>query len=158
MAQNLPHSFERQQVIRIQVKILIRHQLPFGLLYEDGDTCQQDPCAAAAQLGAGTPKTAVNVVAFDVTPEDQQKLACISEKSDGQFFLARNEAELAAALDQAINSTVPYNLKLSAQAGGMPLPFTIEVYEAGTNKVIRRGESTGTKLINLPQGTRPDGW
>ncbi|MFA4973517.1 MAG: hypothetical protein WC683_12965 [bacterium] len=124
------------------------------VLIADGwDTCGADPCAEALKIAGGPAKTAVNVVAFDVSPEDQQKLSCISEKTDGQFFLARNEAELAAALDQAINSTVPYNLKLSAQASGMPLPFNMEVFEAGTDKVVRRGKSLGTKLINLPQGS-----
>ncbi|MBN1282656.1 MAG: VWA domain-containing protein [Proteobacteria bacterium] len=124
------------------------------VLVADGwDTCEADPCSAAGAIDAGPVKTAINVVAFDVSAEDQQKLACITEKTDGRLFVARNEAELAAALDQAINSTVPYNLKLSAQAGGMPLPFTVDIYEAGTSKVVRHGESLGTKLLNLPPGT-----
>jgi len=123
------------------------------LVADGADTCDGDPCAVAEEIDSGPVKTAINVVAFDVSPQDQRKLACIAEKTDGQLFLARNEAELQSSLDQAINSTVPYNLKLSAQAGGSPLPFSIAVYRAGTNQVLRRGESLGTKLLSLPTGT-----
>lgn len=122
------------------------------LVADGSDNCEGDPCAAAAKLEEGETKTIVHVIAFDIAPDDQPKLECISKATDGQFFLARNDAELRAAMDQAINSTIPYNLKMSATAGGMPIPFKISVFKAGTNEVVRRGESIGTKLLSLPPG------
>ena len=69
------------------------------------------------------------------------------------FFLARNEGELRSALDQAVNSTIPYNLKLTAQAGSTPIPFTVTVLRAGTEQAIRQDKSFGTKLLRLEPGS-----
>ena len=80
------------------------------LVADGADTCGADLCETANEIARSPAKTAVNVVAYDVSLEDQRELDCLAEKTDGQLFLARNEAELQAALDQAINSTVPYNL------------------------------------------------
>lgn len=123
------------------------------LVVDGSDSCQQDPCAAAAKLQDSKAKTLINVVAFDISPEDQPKLECIAKAADGKFFLARNEAELRAALDEAINSTVPYTLKISAVSGGTPMPFNLIVYKAGTQEAVLRGESLGTKFLNLKAGT-----
>ncbi|MFA5811886.1 MAG: VWA domain-containing protein [bacterium] len=123
------------------------------LVADGSDNCQGDPCAAAAKFQQEKTKTIVHTIAFDIAPDDQPRLECIAKSSDGQFFLARNDAELRSALDQAINSTVPYNLKLTATAGGIPIPFKVTVSKAGTDEVVRRGESLGTKLISLSPGT-----
>ena len=124
------------------------------LVADGSDTCSGDPCAAASRLQEGNFKTVVHTIAFDVSPEDQVKLECIAKSSDGQFIAARNEAELRQGLEQAINSTIPYNLKLIVQSGsGTPMPIKVVVFKAGTEEVVRRGEGTGTKLLNLPAGT-----
>ncbi|MFH1830339.1 MAG: hypothetical protein ABH871_06145 [Pseudomonadota bacterium] len=121
------------------------------VLAADGaDSCEGSPCEVASGLAEDI---IIHVIAFDVAPEDQEKLSCIAKNADGQFFLARNEGELRSSLDQAINSTMPYNLKLTASAGGAPLPFRIIVYKVGTQEVVRSGESLGTKLLSLTPGT-----
>jgi hypothetical protein len=123
------------------------------LIADGGDTCEGDPCAAAARIATAPAKTSVNVVAFDVTSEEQERLACIARLTDGKMFFARTEEELRSGIDQAVNSTLPYNLKLTAQAAGTTLPFRVVVYRAGTEEVVKRGESLGTKLLSLPPGT-----
>lgn len=124
------------------------------LVADGSDTCGGDPCAAASRLQEGNVKTVVHTIAFDVAPEDQVKLECVAKSSDGLFIAARNEAELRQGLEQAINSTIPYNLKLIVQSGGgAPMPVKVVVFKAGTEEVVRRGEGTGTKLLNLPPGT-----
>lgn len=124
------------------------------LIADGADNTEGDPCAAVAtRLEAGPVKTTVHVVAFDVSPNDLEQLQCIAEKGDGKFFLARNEGELRAALDQAINSTIPYNLKLLVQAGATPIPFSMTTTKGGTEQVVRRDKSFGSKLVLLPPGT-----
>jgi hypothetical protein len=120
------------------------------LVADGADSCGGSPCEIAAGIAEGI---VVHSIAFDVAPEDQKKLSCISKNADGQFFLARNEGELRNALDQAINSTVPYNLKLTATASGAPLPFRAIVYRAGTEDIVRKSDSLGTKLLSLAPGT-----
>ncbi len=120
------------------------------LVADGADSCEGNPCEVASGLSEDM---IVHVIAFDVAPEDQEKLSCIAKNADGQFFLARNEGELRASLDQAINSTMPYNLKLTATAGTSPLPFKVTAFKAGTEEEVRRGESLGTKLLSLSPGT-----
>ncbi len=72
------------------------------ILISDGiETCNADPCAAAAELaGAGINFTA-HVIGFDVGDADQEQLACIAENTGGRFFAARDAEGLQAALDEA---------------------------------------------------------
>lgn len=123
------------------------------LIADGADNCRGDPCAAADQMQRGPNKTIINVVGFDISPADRDQLSCIAKKGGGQFFLARNENELRATLDEAINSTTPYNLKLAAKAGATPLPFSVTVYKAGKSEVVRHDKSYGTKLIRLEPGS-----
>ncbi|HPQ81737.1 MAG TPA: VWA domain-containing protein, partial [bacterium] len=124
------------------------------LVADGADNTNGDPCETVSQvINAGPVKTTIHVVAYDVAPADMEQLECIARRGDGQFFLARNEGELRAALDQAINSTIPYSLKLTAQAGATPIPFTLSVLRAGSEQVIRREKSFGTKLLRLDPGS-----
>ena len=120
------------------------------LVADGADSCGGAPCQVAAGLAEDI---IVHTIAFDVASEDQEKLECISKNADGKFFLSRNEGELRNALDQAINSTIPYNLKLTATASGAPLPFRAIVFRAGTEDVVRKGDSLGTKFLSLAPGT-----
>jgi len=123
------------------------------LVADGGDNCDGDPCAAARALQEGPIKTTIHVVAFDISPAEEEGLRCIAEEGHGKYFLARNEGELRQALGDAVHSTVPYNLKLTALAAGVPMPFDLKVYKAGTEKIVRRDKSFGTKLLGLDPGT-----
>lgn len=123
------------------------------LVADGGDNCEGDPCAAAKALEAGTAKSVINVVAFDISPGDEASLKCIAEAGDGKYFLARNEAELRRALTEAVNASAPYNLKLTALAGITPIPFSLTVFRAGTEEVVKRDTSFGTKLLSMAPGT-----
>lgn len=124
------------------------------VLVSDGaDNADGDPCAATLKIEEGMTKTTMQVIAFDTTSEDHGLLECIAKNGEGELFLARNENELRSSLDQAINSTLPYNLKLSALAGSIPIPFDFTVFKAGTQETIRHDKSFGTKLLKLAPGT-----
>lgn len=69
------------------------------ILVSDGEeTCEGDPCAAAAELDAAGVDLTVHVVGFDVAGEAQAQLRCIAEKTGGRFVPASDAASLAEAL------------------------------------------------------------
>lgn len=124
------------------------------VLVADGiDTCNADPCEAARKIKAANPRMNIQVIGFDINQEDAEKLRCIAQNADGRFYLARNENELRKFLDEAVNSMVPYNLRLSTMAGATPIPTTVTVFKAGTNEVVKKEPSFGVKLLTLPAGT-----
>lgn len=124
------------------------------VLIADGvDNCEADPCEAARRLEGGVYRHTVHVVAFDINPAEQASLECIANASGGKFYAARNSNELLSSLGEAINSTVPYNIKLSARAGATPLPFNLTIFKAGTQQVVKKEASLGTKLITLKPDT-----
>ncbi len=69
------------------------------LLVSDGlETCNGDPCAAAAALAARGIDTRVHVVGFDLSSEEAAALACIAREGNGLYLTASNAAELNEAL------------------------------------------------------------
>lgn len=118
------------------------------LVADGSDTCNSDPCEAAAKLD----KTAVHVIGYDLNPTDQPKLECIAQKTGGKYYSARNEDELRLALAEAINATVPYNIKITALAQTTAIPFDLTIYKAGMTEVIKKDTSVGTKLVRLAPG------
>lgn len=123
------------------------------LIVDGVDTCGVDPCQTAKAIHAANPKTTINVIGFDLSQEDETKVKCIAENSEGKYYLARNENELRKSLDEAISSTVPYNLRLTTVAGATPIPTTITVVKGGTDQAIKTETSFGTKSLRLPPGT-----
>lgn len=124
------------------------------LLIADGaDTCERDPCSVAVQLREAPHNVIVQVIGFDVSSQDQSTLQCIADRSGGTFQLARNEAELRRAIDEALNANVPYNLRLTVTAGPTPLPATITVFQAGTQNIVTKDKSFGSKIFKLNPGS-----
>ncbi|WP_420407516.1 vWA domain-containing protein [Hoeflea sp.] len=71
------------------------------VLITDGvESCDGDPCAAAAELAAVGIGTRVHVVGFNLEEEDRAKLACIAEMGRGKYFDAANADALGSALKQ----------------------------------------------------------
>ena len=119
------------------------------LLTDGKDSCEQEPCAAAKELYDGNYKIITHVVGFDLIQADEPSVKCIAGNSKGIFLLARTKDELASALDEALRSTVPYNLRFKVFVGATPLPTTITVYKAGTQEVIERAQSYGIELFRF---------
>ncbi|PIU54738.1 MAG: hypothetical protein COS89_09230 [Deltaproteobacteria bacterium CG07_land_8_20_14_0_80_38_7] len=123
------------------------------VLIADGmDTCETDPCETAKAIHTNFPNTSIHVIGFDISQEDAQKIECIASNSDGKFHLARNESELRKALDEAVNSKVPYNLRLSTVVGATPISTSITVFKGSSNEIVKKTDSFGTKLLSLPAG------
>ncbi len=73
------------------------------VLISDGiETCNGDPCAAAAQLAATGVDVRVHVVGFDLTAAERAELECIAEKGKGRYFAANSTQGFTAAVTEAI--------------------------------------------------------
>ncbi len=125
-----------------------------AVLISDGsDNCGGDVCETAKKIDALPQKFILQIIGFDVTAEDGAKLECAAKATGGKYYLARNEDELRSKLSEAVNSSVPYNLKLTARAGATPIPCDLTIMKANSSEVVKREKSFGTKLINLKPGT-----
>lgn len=124
------------------------------VLIADGtDTCGVDPCQTAKAIHVANPKIMINVIGFDLSQEDIEKIQCIATNSEGKFYLARNENELRRSLDEAVSSTIPYNLRLTTVAGATPIPTTITILKAGTDQAVKTETSFGSKSLRLTPGS-----
>lgn len=75
------------------------------ILVSDGlETCNADPCAAAKNLEQLGVDFTAHVIAFDLTPEETEKLRCIAEATGGKFFPASDAASLKDALTLAVGA------------------------------------------------------
>lgn len=122
------------------------------LVADGGDSCNQSACAIAKEL-YNTDKIIIHVIGFDIPQTDEAELKCIAESSKGVFLLARTKEELLSSLDEALRSTIPYNLRLKVMVGGTPIKSTITLLKAGTQTVLQKEESYGIELLRLPAGS-----
>ena len=78
------------------------------ILVSDGlETCDADPCEAARKLKELGVDFTAHVIAFDLKPEETEKLECIAKSTGGQFFPASDADSLKDALDFAIEEAAP---------------------------------------------------
>jgi hypothetical protein len=73
------------------------------ILVSDGlETCNADPCAAAAELEKAGVDFTVHVVGFGTTAEENRQLQCIADKTGGRFLGAKNASELKTAMIKTV--------------------------------------------------------
>jgi hypothetical protein len=69
------------------------------IMVTDGEeTCDGDPCAAAAALHAADISVTTHVVGFALTPRQQESVRCIAEEGGGELFAAADAASLTDAV------------------------------------------------------------
>jgi hypothetical protein len=128
----------------------------FVVLVSDGkETCEGDPCATARVLDASGIELVIHTVGFDVDRAARTELECMAASTGGRYFDARDAAELARALGEAMTApvekvevpgTAPGNLEIT----GADL-MGHEVVDAATGKLM--GEISATQsVLRLPPG------
>ena len=122
------------------------------LITDSLDSCNGDIIAAVKRLNAGK-GAIVDIIGFDIDQNAQDLLKQAAKAGNGTFYLARNISELASAVDQAISSSLPYNLRVKAMSGSSPLSSIITIYRANTQSIAERAESTGIKFFKLSPGS-----
>jgi Ca-activated chloride channel family protein len=72
------------------------------LIHDDPDNCQEDPCAAAAEIHRQKPRLAVHVVSLGMRPEDFERMSCVAKTTGGKWFDAQSTAAAATAIAEAL--------------------------------------------------------
>ena len=60
------------------------------LIHDDLDNCQQDACAAAADIKRDYPGLKIHVVSLGMKKEDLPRISCLPETTGGRHFDAQN--------------------------------------------------------------------
>jgi Ca-activated chloride channel family protein len=105
------------------------------LMHDAADNCQQDPCAAAAEIAKSQPGLRVHVIGIALEPEDARGLSCLAKATEGRSFNARDAASLATSLAEAMtlamqappvtSSAAAPSAPRSGSEGQAPLPSRI---------------------------------
>ena len=75
------------------------------ILISDGlETCNADPCAAAAALEKAGVNFTAHVIGFGLKENEQKKLRCLADKTGGRFLPAKDASTLEASLTTAVQT------------------------------------------------------
>ena len=94
------------------------------LVHDDPDNCQQDACAAAAEIARADPALTVNVVSLGMKREDVQRMACVATATHGRAVDVHTAEELTAALTQSLAS--PPRPAAAPVASAAPAPVAVQ--------------------------------
>lgn len=72
------------------------------VLHDEPDNCQQDVCAAAAEIHAADPAIRIHVVTVGMAPAAAEPLACMATQTRGTVFATEDAAELPKAIQTAL--------------------------------------------------------
>ena len=72
------------------------------LVHDGPDNCQQDACAAAAEIAKAQPSLAIHTVGIGLAPEDASKMSCVAAATGGRSFDARTATEVDEAMAAAL--------------------------------------------------------
>ncbi|MGR3468307.1 MAG: vWA domain-containing protein, partial [Shimia sp.] len=114
-------------IIRAAENLRYTEEAATVILVSDGiETCNPDPCAAAAALEQAGIDFTAHVVGFDVSdPAALAQMQCIADGTGGEFIQASNAAELTSALTRVAVTPEPIparTVEFRATAGdGGPL-------------------------------------
>lgn len=72
------------------------------LLHDDPDNCQQDPCAALAELQEASPGIVVHVVGLGLKPDDANRYQCLTKPTGGRHVNAQDGAGIAAGIGDVL--------------------------------------------------------
>ncbi len=86
------------------------------MLIHDGlDNCQQDMCAAAADIAKTNPNLAIHVISLGLAKPEAERIACVAQTTGGKQFEAQDQASIGLALEEAFKLT-----SLDGQAAAVP--------------------------------------
>jgi Ca-activated chloride channel family protein len=75
------------------------------LIHDNADNCQQDVCAAAADIAKNHPQVAVHVVGLSLPEIEHKRMQCVSATTSGRHLRVTNQTEMADALKQIFELT-----------------------------------------------------
>jgi Ca-activated chloride channel homolog len=72
------------------------------VIHDDLDNCNQDPCAALADIQAAAPGVVVHAIGLGLKGEDAQRLQCLVKPTGGRLVDAQNTATAQSAIDEVL--------------------------------------------------------
>lgn len=76
------------------------------ILITDGEeTCHADPCKLGTELKQHGVDFTAHVVGFDLTDQQGEQVACLAHNTGGQYFVAKDAADLSKAMSAAFEAT-----------------------------------------------------
>lgn len=72
------------------------------LIHDDLDNCQQDPCAAAAEIKKSQPALTIHVVGLGLKKEDAGRMECVAKETGGRMFDAQDAGQASAAIGEVL--------------------------------------------------------
>jgi Mg-chelatase subunit ChlD len=94
------------------------------ILITDGiETCEGDPCGAAAGAHQAGVKVKINVIGFKIDPKERVQLECIAREGGGKYVSANDAKELTAATQQVAAPLIS-NPPPAPAATGVPVVAT----------------------------------
>jgi Ca-activated chloride channel homolog len=72
------------------------------LIHDDPDNCQQDACAALAELQQASPGVVVHVVGLGLKPDEAKRYQCLTKPTGGQHVDAQDGAQIAEAVGEVL--------------------------------------------------------
>jgi Ca-activated chloride channel homolog len=70
------------------------------LIHDDPDNCQQDTCAALAELQSLAPGLQISVIGLGLKAEDAQRLMCLTKPTGGTLIDGQTAALIASGIDE----------------------------------------------------------
>jgi Ca-activated chloride channel homolog len=101
------------------------------LVHDDPDNCQQDACAALAEIQQSAPGVMIHVVGLGLKPDDAARYQCLTKPTGGRHVNAQDGDQTAAGLAETMQlalqgerdaGEVPSVKVMSSQAPAAPLP------------------------------------
>ena len=105
------------------------------ILVTDGkEECGGDVCAAADALARAGVDLTVDIVGFDLRPEEKASLQCVTERTGGRYFDARDRDGLQAALGAATAGPDLATLEVNVtESGRRPTEAARVTIDGGTH-------------------------
>jgi Ca-activated chloride channel homolog len=88
---------------------------------DGADNCQQDACAAAAEIAAANPGVPVHVISIGVEASDIPQLSCVANTTGGTFYDVKDAIGLATAVEAVTElAMLSPGAKPAAQSSNQP--------------------------------------
>lgn len=112
------------------------------ILVSDGkETCAPDPCGAVKALKDSGVKFVLDVIGFDVSPEEKNQLMCIAKAGGGKYYAASDADSLLLALK---------SVKKEVEQKIVPAKSTKKVVSIGIGKLdIEFDKNVGGSIFML---------
>jgi Ca-activated chloride channel family protein len=122
------------------------------VIHDDLDNCQQDPCAAGAELAAQMPGLAIHVLSIGLRKEEAQRVACLATATRGHAIDVQTAQALPGALEdllQRAEAQAPVPASAARPDMPAPAPSAAPAVRAPSRAALAPAPLTGPPALHL---------